>query len=225
MNSLKKGEEIPFLNFVGGPGASLLNLEGGPTFKLYGVLGPTFKFWGGPGSQVLGSRGPGSLNEINFINIEAKHIFFGNASLLSVIGEWKNLDFKIRSSTSLEIFKKYLLRLVSVFSNSILNIRNAFGVELLQMISKIQWTEIKSKLLLFLNGNWTSQLTNWKSLNLDAWSGQLDSGRSKAWSLDPWILGHCVKKYLYLELFWSVFFRIRTECGEIWSISPYLVQM
>ena len=30
MNSLKKGEGIPLLNFVGGPGVPLLDFEGGP---------------------------------------------------------------------------------------------------------------------------------------------------------------------------------------------------
>ena len=44
MNSLKKGERVPLLNFVGGPGVPLLNFRG--------VLDPTFKLWGG-------SRGPG----------------------------------------------------------------------------------------------------------------------------------------------------------------------
>ena len=33
------------------------------------------------------------------------------------------------------------------------------------------------------------------------------------------------KKCLYSEFFWSVFSRIRTEHGEIRSISPYSVQM
>ena len=33
------------------------------------------------------------------------------------------------------------------------------------------------------------------------------------------------KKCPYSELFWSVFPRIRTEYGDIRSISPYLVQM
>ena len=30
MNSLKKGEEVPLLNFEGGPGVPLSNLRGGP---------------------------------------------------------------------------------------------------------------------------------------------------------------------------------------------------
>ena len=33
------------------------------------------------------------------------------------------------------------------------------------------------------------------------------------------------KKYPYSELFWSVFSRIRTENGEIRSISPYSIRM
>ena len=36
MNSFKKGEGVPLLNFEGGPGVRLLNFSGitGPTFKL-----------------------------------------------------------------------------------------------------------------------------------------------------------------------------------------------
>ena len=33
------------------------------------------------------------------------------------------------------------------------------------------------------------------------------------------------KKCPYSELFWSAFFRIRTEYGEIRGISPYSVRM
>ena len=44
MNSLKKGEGVPLLNFVGSPGVPLLDFEGGPGVPLLnfrGVLGPT----------------------------------------------------------------------------------------------------------------------------------------------------------------------------------------
>ena len=44
MNSLKKGEGVLLLNFVGSPGVPLLNFEGGPGVPLLnfrGVLGPT----------------------------------------------------------------------------------------------------------------------------------------------------------------------------------------
>ena len=47
MNSLKKGEGVPYLNFEGGPGVLLLNFEGGS-----GVLLLSFE-----GSR--GSPGPG----------------------------------------------------------------------------------------------------------------------------------------------------------------------
>ena len=36
---------------------------------------------------------------------------------------------------------------------------------------------------------------------------------------------HCVKSVQIRSFFWSVFFRIRTEYGEIRSISPYSVRM
>ena len=52
MNSLKKGEGVPLLNFVGGPGVPLLNFNGVPDH--------TFKLWGGLGSRVPGFRDPGS---------------------------------------------------------------------------------------------------------------------------------------------------------------------
>ena len=51
MNSLKKGEGVPLLNFEGSPGVPLLNFERGP-----GV--PLLNFEGGP--RVPRSRIPGS---------------------------------------------------------------------------------------------------------------------------------------------------------------------
>ena len=55
MNSVKKGEGVPLLNFEGGPVILLLNFEGGsgvPLLNFKGVPGPTFKLWGGPGVLV-----------------------------------------------------------------------------------------------------------------------------------------------------------------------------
>ena len=53
MNSLKKGEGVPLLNFDRSPGIPLLNFEGGP-----GV--PLLNFDGCPGSRVPRSWVPGS---------------------------------------------------------------------------------------------------------------------------------------------------------------------
>ena len=54
MNSLKKGEGVPLLNFEGGPGVPLLNFRGVP--------GPTFKLWGG--SRVPKPWAPGSWSHV-----------------------------------------------------------------------------------------------------------------------------------------------------------------
>ena len=46
MNSLKKGEGVPLLNFEGAPGVPFLNFEGGlgvPLLNFRRVPGPTFK--------------------------------------------------------------------------------------------------------------------------------------------------------------------------------------
>ena len=60
MNTLKRGEGAPLLNFVGDPGVPLLNFEEGPGVPLLnfrGVPHLTFKLWGG--FWGAGSRGPG----------------------------------------------------------------------------------------------------------------------------------------------------------------------
>ena len=52
MNSLKKGEGVPLLNFEGGPGVLLLNFEEGSEV-------PLLNFRGVAGSRCPGSRGAG----------------------------------------------------------------------------------------------------------------------------------------------------------------------
>ena len=48
---------------------------------------------------------------------------------------------------------------------------------------------------------------------------------AKLRSLSRLIYYTLCEKCLYSELFWSIFFRIRTEYGEMLRISPYLVRM
>ena len=62
MNSLKKGEGVPLLNFGRGPGVLLLNFEEGPGVLLLNFRGggsrvPLLNFEGTPAPK---SRGPGS---------------------------------------------------------------------------------------------------------------------------------------------------------------------
>ena len=73
MNSLKKGEGIPLLNYEGGPGVLLLNFEGGP-----GV--PLLNFEGGPRSR--GPR-PGVL--IPLFHHATENVIFVSWILLSLL--------------------------------------------------------------------------------------------------------------------------------------------
>ena len=56
MNSLKKGEEVPLLNFEGGPGILLLNLEGGPGVPLLNFRGFWVSLLNFEGVPALGPR-------------------------------------------------------------------------------------------------------------------------------------------------------------------------
>ena len=55
MNSLKKSEGVPLLNFEEGPGVPLLNFRGvpGPTLNFEGVLGHGYQGPEVPGAGVL----------------------------------------------------------------------------------------------------------------------------------------------------------------------------
>ena len=73
MNSLKKGEGVPLLNFEGGPGILLLNFEGGPGVPLLnfrGVPGFTFKLWGE--SRVPGSWSHFYTMPVNMVSKKKK---------------------------------------------------------------------------------------------------------------------------------------------------------
>ena len=63
MNSLRKGEPVPLLNFEGGPRVPLLNFEGGPGVPLLNFRGgsrvPPLNFEGVPRSMIPGSRDSG----------------------------------------------------------------------------------------------------------------------------------------------------------------------
>ena len=63
MNSLKKSEWVPLLNFEGGPGVPLLNFEEGPGVPLFNfraVPGPTLNFEGVLGHESQGPEVPGT---------------------------------------------------------------------------------------------------------------------------------------------------------------------
>ena len=78
MNSLKKSEGVPLLNFEGGPGVPLLNFEGGPGVPLLNFRGgsrvPLLNFEGDPGSRVPGSRGPGPTFTLCLLNLVSRYV-------------------------------------------------------------------------------------------------------------------------------------------------------
>ena len=93
------------------------------------------------------------------------------------------------------------------------------------------WTEygdLRSKVFRSNTGKYGPEKLRIWTLYTQWWSKH--SAFSSSWR---WVMiyiinsgnSHCVKKCSYSEFFWSAFSRIRTEYGEIWSISPYSVRM
>ena len=61
-------------------------------------------------------------NKIPAINV--KHDLFKNTNFLSIITEWKKLDWKIKNSESIETFKKRILSFIRPSPNSTFNCHN-----------------------------------------------------------------------------------------------------
>ena len=80
MNSLKKGEGVPLLNFVGGPGVPLINFEGGPGASL-------LNFKEGSRSKTPGILGAGVLVPL---------LHHANLSLVLLIKVLLIIECKIR---------------------------------------------------------------------------------------------------------------------------------
>ena len=53
-----------------------------------------------------------------------RHNYFKNSFFPSIVSEWNNLNYKIRNSGSLLIFKNNLLNFIRPCANSIFNILN-----------------------------------------------------------------------------------------------------
>ena len=67
----------------------------------------------------------------NISAIHLKHDLFKNLFFPSTISEWNNLDWKMRNSGSLSIFKKNLLNFIRPCANSIFNVHNPYVSKLL----------------------------------------------------------------------------------------------
>ena len=70
-------------------------------------------------------------NAQNIPHINVKHQFFKNSCFPSTIIEWNKLDFNIRNSETLNIFKSKILKFIRPTANSIFGCQNPRGVKLL----------------------------------------------------------------------------------------------
>ena len=71
-------------------------------------------------------------NKIPAINV--KHDLFKNTNFLSIITEWKKLDWKIKNSESIETFKKRILPFIRPSPNSTFNCHNPREVKALSQL-------------------------------------------------------------------------------------------
>ena len=90
MNSLKKGERVPLLNFVGSPGVPLLNFEGGPGVPILNFRGswvPLLNFVGC--RRIPRSRVPGSWFHFYTMPSQANSCTFQTELIIILKGKQK----------------------------------------------------------------------------------------------------------------------------------------
>ena len=71
-------------------------------------------------------------NKIPAINV--KHDFFKNTFFPSTTIEWNKVDWKIKNSENIEIFKKIILSFIRPSPNSTFNCHNPKGIKLLSQL-------------------------------------------------------------------------------------------
>ena len=81
-------------------------------------------------------------NSNNITPFKVRYNFCKNYFFPSVKSEWNKLSLKICNSTSLEIFKKYLLNFIRLNSNCVFNINNPLGLRLLTRL-RIGFSHLK----------------------------------------------------------------------------------
>ena len=96
-------------------------------YKVYKINSPKYLFNIIP---VAVSR-YNTRNTNNIPQFKVKHNFFLNSFLPSAVIEWNKLDLNIRSSESLNIFKKSLLKFIRPSGSSVFNCHNLRGAKLL----------------------------------------------------------------------------------------------
>ena len=60
-----------------------------------------------------------------------KHRFFENSFLPATITEWNDLDYSLRNASSINVFKKNILKFIRLGPNKVFNIYNPYVLKLL----------------------------------------------------------------------------------------------
>ena len=83
-----------------------------------------------PNNNVYATRSSQS-NKIS--SFKTRHNFFKDSFFSAVISEWNSLDINIRNSSSINVFKKELLKFIRPEPNSTYNINDTKGLKLLYL--------------------------------------------------------------------------------------------
>ena len=130
----------------------------------------------------------------------------------------KRFIFWARSSRSQMIFKIAVLKNFAIFTGKhfcwILFLIKLQGFKLILDTSFLQHFSSEWTIFCTISSNWKERILSSQYFLAIVW---IQDYMKNSLSLR--------KKYLYLELFWSVFSSIRTEYGVILRVSPYSVGM
>ena len=98
-------------------------------YKIFHEKSPSYLFQLiPPNSNVYATRSSQSNNISSF---KTRHNFFKDSLFPAVISEWNSLDVNIRNSSSINVFKKELLKFIRPVPNSTYNINDSKRLTLL----------------------------------------------------------------------------------------------
>ena len=95
-------------------------------YKIYKSKSPLYLY-----NLIPSNRSSITRNSNNIPQLPTRTAFFRNTFFPSVIIEWNKLDFNVRNSVSLEVFKKSILKFIRPSPNSIFKIDSPEGIKLL----------------------------------------------------------------------------------------------
>ena len=95
-------------------------------YKIYKSKFPLYLY-----NLIPSNRSSITRNSNNIPQLPTRTAFFKNTFFPSVIIEWNKLDFNVRNSVSLEVFKKSIFKFIRPSPNSIFKIDSPEGIKLL----------------------------------------------------------------------------------------------